>query len=370
MKNVLIFPTGDRQGVLSAIHHYNKIGFNVFAPKFESFNLDWSRIAQWPLLISKDPDTHQLNIDAHKQHELLKFGEDFFLVKESHDVNASTYCKLIDEKDIMTIEINIFHTFRGGEGDLQHYFSLKQKFFPHARWVSSSVNVYDKDPGGHKPQNVAKILPANYEKYAYPNQFNFFCSDIELHLFKISPSEKRKPVIASFNHNYHIRQPADYQLFCNMNKILNLHSVDVKNYGGNIRGSGADIRYHNNGPTGNYPTLSPPSCLRFISDISAIVHFKQNDWGGGVFFHALHTHTPIITTQHYVNASNSNEYLVHESNCLIVKNESQAAEAVLSILKDDSLQSRLSNGMKKLKENLFNESYWSNWEKFVQRCMD
>jgi hypothetical protein len=369
MKNILIFPTDDRLGQLSAIHHYNMVGCNVYIPKLNTFNLNWGLIACWPSLLSKDPDTGSLNLKSSPDINLV-FGEDFFLLNDKLQPNLDTNlsCKLIDEKDLEQIEIDIFHTLRGAESHLKHYFSLKEKYFPNAKWVSSTFNTYDSNPGNRNPSNIAKILPASYENRGGENQFKFFCSDIELELFNINRSCDRVPIVASFNHNFHIRQPQEYKLFCKMNEILRSSNVEVENYGGNIRGVGADIRYSQGGPTGNYKTLSPPECLNFISRLSAIVHFKQTDWGGGVFFHALHTNTPIITTKSYVGASNSSSYLVNNYNCIIVGNEKEAADAVLALINDQQLQKKLSFGMSELKSTIFNHAYWSNWSKFIEAC--
>jgi hypothetical protein len=172
--------------------------------------------------------------------------------------------------------------------------------------------------------------------------------------------------VASFNHNYHVRQPEDFALFTAMNNQLSaVGESQVFNYGGNIRAMGADIRYSGAGPTGNYTTLSPFDCLKEIMSLSAIVHFKSTVWGGGVFFHALHTSTPIITTKRYVDASNSSEYLIHGHNCIIIENQSDSARAVIQVMNDKSFRDHLIDGMIEMKQKIFSDEYWNVWKSFI-----
>jgi len=366
--NVLIFPTSDRLGLASAIAHYNKLGHKVHVPKHGTLGLDWSTGAQWPALLCLDPDSGKRNLELHGlRKEGAFFGEDAFIevqnIPTSKDVPLVRICS---EEEIADTEINIYHTLRGGENHLLHYKSLMEK--KKAVWVSSTVNAWEDKPGGLSPRNVAKILPARYESTKYENSFNMWCLDIEYDLFSLSKEEQnRQKCFASFNHNFHVRQPDDYDLFCKMNEILSKKGIQkVTNYGGNIRAMGADIRYSNGGPVGNYETLSPIETIKKYKTLTGVVHFKQTDWGGGVFFHSLFSHTPVVTTRRYVEKSNSGKYLVDGVNSIHISSPEEAANSIERLL-DEKEFSKLSAGMKDMKNSLINEAYWEGWRSFLEK---
>jgi hypothetical protein len=372
---ILIFPTDDRLGQASLIHHYNILGHEVFIPKRGSLGLNWTKISSWPGLLCKDPDDLQRNFEKHgyPKDQQDVFGEDCFLFYEDvslPEIANLPKCKLIDENGLLETKIDAFHTLRGAENQLSQYFNVAKTFFPNAKWISSTMNAYESVIAN--PKNVARILPANYEFYNYGcNVVNTFCTNIEFDLFGISKiPEKRVQEVSSFNHNFHLRQVNDYQLFTKMNTCIQLtynNIPQVQNFGVNVRGQGADLRPQYEGQVGSYPTLSPKNCLKKIKTLSGIVHFKQNDWGGGVFFHALHTHTPLITTQRYIQATRSEKYLINDYNCIVINDEIQAAEAVNRLLVNDVLKDRLSSGMKEMQSKIFNESYWNNWKNFLNK---
>lgn len=367
--NVFVFPTDDRSGQASVIYHYSKFGHNVFLPKHGRLGLDWSKTATWPALLYKNSAKYK-NIDLHgfsRTSENL-FGEDYFVSTQSnfeYELDGIC-CDIIDVSENCP-KIDVFHTLRGGERYLGLYHRIAQEYFSDAKWVSSTLNAWDICPNGLQCKNVAKIIPASYENsHQDKNSCNIMCHDAELKLLGVQKSTTRNG-FASFNHNFHIRQPQDYKMFCEMNDLLKSNNVQIPNYGGNIRCMGADIRYDGNGPTGNYRTLSPKDCLTLMSSLKAIIHFKQTDWGGGVFFHALNTSTPLITTSRYVHQSNSHNYLINGFNCVIVNDASQAAEAVLKIDSDEKYAERLRNGMQKMHETIFSDQYWKNWCNFLDR---
>ena len=172
---------------------------------------------------------------------------------------------------------------------------------------------------------------------------------------------------ASFNHNFANRQPVDFQLFEQMNVILLSKGVSsIPNFGGNIRTQGADTRYKKeNGITGHFDTLTPSESYKLTSLLRAVVHFKAEDWGGGVFYYALNSHVPIITTQRYIDASNSGKFLVHNENCVVVNTPEEAAKAVCDILNNNSFALRLAKGMHRMKKNVFDRNYWERWSFFL-----
>lgn len=380
MKKVLIFPSDDRLGLASMIDHYNKANFDVYVPKYRSFGLNWEKLARWPTLLCKDKNSilNLINNPILSTDPVI-FGEDWFLTNNDvisyyaqKDTTNLPICNLIDENEISDVKIDVYHTLRGSEKYFDDYKKISKKFFPSAKWFSSTINAFTNldtfFQEYQKPYALAKIIPASYENFNYKNCMNVFCTDVEFRLHHHTQNNvfERIPIAASFNHNFHIRQPIDYKLFQDMNSILSSRgSEQVKNYGGNIRGMGADVRYDKGGPTGNYDTLSPIENIKKYCQLSAIVHFKSTDWGGGVFFHALHSSTPIITTQRYINESNSHKYLIHGKNCIVVNDQHTAAYAVELLCNDENIRNNLIKGMIEIKNNLISNSYWENWNNFI-----
>jgi len=380
MKKVLIFPSDDRLGLASMIDHYNKANFEVYVPKYGSFGLNWSKLARWPALLCKDKNS-KLNLldNPVLSTDPIMFGEDWFLTNEeviSYYVQKDTThlptCILIDEVEAKNIKIDMYHSLRGSDNYHSEYKKIIKEYFPNATWTSSAICPYISlekfKYKENQPNLLTKIIPASYENFNYNNCMNIFCTDVEFRLHHHSQQNifDRKPIAASFNHNYHVRYPDDFKLFEGMNEVLKSKNLQqVKNYGGNIRGMGADVRYSGGGPTGNYDTLSPLENTIKFCEISAVVHFKSADYGGGVFFHALHSSTPMITTQKYVNVTNSHKYLVHGKNCIIVNDERSAAVAVELLYHDKNIRGKLINGMFELKNKLTSEDYWDNWKTFI-----
>ena len=369
---VLIFPTDDRLGQASLIDHYTRTGHEVYIPAHGTLGLEWSRIAQWPALLCKDPSGRR-NLDLYSLKGEPQFGEDLFVKFQDikSDLERLPTVRICSEEEANDTRFDMYHTLRGAENYLIHYENLIKKMKnPNAKWVSSTMNHYDFFPAKMTPRNAAKIVPAIYEKHSHHiNSFNIICTDIEFDLLGLSRNEvEREKIAASFNHNFRERQPEEYKIFEKMNGLLRSRGIsEVKNYGGNIRKMGADIRYSENGPTGTFTTLTPLDALKKIKTLKCIVHFKQTDWGGGVFFNALHTITPIITTKSYVKNSNSSSYLIHDYNSLHVNSAEEAVEAIEYLLMKDEVFHRLSSGMKAMKNKLFDDTYWKNWSNFLDR---
>jgi len=368
---ILLFPTDDRLGQASAISHYTKLGHEIYVPRFGTLGLNWNFISLWPSLLCKNA-AGKINAAAYVSDN-KSFGEDLFLDIQGipqADVGKIPTVNMINENEFQEIKFDVYHTLRGADSYIEHYESLL-KGRKEIAWVSSTMSCYNPLSGAKKSKNIARIVPANYQFYDYKtNTVDMFCDDVEYDLFGISRSEEERiKELASFNHNYKARQANDYSLFVEMNKILNDRGMkQVLNHGGNIRKMGADIRYNENGPTGNFPTLSPIENIKKYKKISGVVHFKANDWGGGVFFHSLHSGTPLITTDRYVHATRSENYLIDGYNCRIILNAVQAADAVESLL-DYKTFNKLSLGMKEMKQNIFNETYWDSWKSFLENLL-
>ena len=307
-------------------------------------------------------DKTKRNVEVNGLHN-VQFGEDFFLASEPYGelYKSETSCTIVDFADMCRPRIDVFHTLRGAENELQLYFSIANTYFPNAKWVSSTFNHWHHDICS--PKNAAKFVPAAYEDAKHKNDVCIMCNDFEHDLLGVDRKRERT-LFTSFNHNYHVRQPDDFALFQQMNQLLEREGITVLNFGGNVRAQGADIRYTSDkGVTGHYETLSPRRALQKFYESRAVVHFKQSDWGGGVFYNALNSCTPIITTQRYVDASNSKGYMLNGDNALIVNNAEEARNAVLQLQKDNLYEC---NAMSWLKSEVFCDSYYNRWDSFLR----
>jgi hypothetical protein len=384
--NILLLPADDRGFQAGIPYHYAKLGHNVFVPKFGSPDLDWTKIPTWPsLLMKSQSDCRKRNLDIHgfpKGNELL-FGEDCFMERELHEMQSTARktgmpydsvaaCELIDLSK-QRVHIDAFHTSANAVLDLEKLFDFTKKYAPHAKWISSTLTHWEHNPGGFNPKNVVRTLPANYDNvFTNRNSCNFYRHHTEFELYDVNRDEsslvygQRQGGFAGFNHNFHIRQPDGYRLFCETNDILRPHGVQIENYGGNVRKYGADVRYSgDHGVTGKYTTLSPRRAALRYTQLDACVHFKNTDWGGGVPACCRFSATPMITTQHFIDMSHSASTLINGVNCIVVNNASDAAAAVIRLKNDEQLKIKLRRGMLDMHNSLFNDAYWCAWEKML-----
>lgn len=386
--NICIIDSDDRGGQAGLPYHYRKLGHNVFMPKPGSPGLDWKRIPIWPRMLMRsqmDPTKRNLEIHGFPKGDDVVFGEDRFMELELADMGpvytkeeSEAECDLIDfSKD--KVHIDAFHTTCNAVTELQNIFTnFVQPYMPNAKWINSSFNHWEHYPLGIRAKNICRMLPANYDKefqYAEPSHAcNFFRHHTEFALYGVKRDEGAlltapREGFGSFNHNYHVRQPQPiaYPMFRDMNALLAPHGIEVPNHGGNIRGHGADVKFANDqGITGNYETLSPrQAALKFLR-IRGVVHLKNTDWSGGVPAYSRFAATPMITTQQFIDNSHSNETLIHDYNCIVVKNAEEAAWAVLRLSKDDAYAAKLRIGMREVHNRIFRDSmYWAAWERML-----
>jgi hypothetical protein len=367
--NVFIFPSDDRSGLATLIHHYSSRGHNVYVPRHNSGPFSHSKCAFWPALLcknSKQPTKRNIEVYPFRALNDQYFGEDHFLKTTSdwgplYEDNVT--CDMIDLATWRG-HIDIYHTLRGSDFYLHNLQGIPKVYFPDAKWVSSTLSAMCYDQMKLSPSSIAKFCPAPYEDYNSYLSFNVFPTDWEAKLLNVSQINVQRTETASFNHNFAVRQPEDYKLFCEMNSLLP-DELKAQNYGGNARGCGADIRYSgNNGVTGKCTTLTPKEALQKYYSLRAAILFKQTDWGGGVFYHAMMTNTPIITTRRYVTASNSYSYIKHNVNAIVIDTPEEAARAVIALQDDEYLQ-RLQLGWEYIKNTIFQHDYWSKWDKFI-----
>lgn len=383
--NIMICDSDDRGGQAGLPYHYRKLGHRVFMPKPGSPGLNWSRIPVWPRLLMKsqtDPTKRNLEIHGYPKGDGVIFGEDRFVEQELAEMEplytSEAECDLVDlSKE--NIHIDAFHTTCNAVTELQSIFdNFVRPYMPNAKWISSTFNSWELHPLGLKPKNVCRMLPANYEhefQYAEPNHAcNFYRHHTEFDLYGVKRDHASmiadpREGFASFNHNYSVRQPHPeaFPLFREMNRLLEPHGIEVPNFGGNIRGHGADVKYSGeNGITGKGGTLSPrQAALKYLS-IRAVVHFKNTDWSGGVPAYSRFAATPMITTQKFIDNAFAQSTLIHDYNAIVVKNAEEAAWAVLKMSKDDAYATKLRIGMYEVHRRLFdNDTYWAAWERML-----
>lgn len=384
--NVCIIPSGDRSGQANLIHHYCKIGCNVFLPLHGTGGLDWSKIATWPALLArstKDPKKRNLEVHgfSRKGNAVILgrtlwgdfFGEDRFIQEEENGPlysEADISCELVDFAK-NNVRIDVFHTLRSPDSLFKQARQFQKRYFPKAAWITSTIFSDHHLAGGQQFNNVCKMLPANYaEMYKDLNHFDCYPSGFEFKLLNILNSSETRSGYASFVHNFSRRYPEDHSLLNELNGMLTKEGIYIPNYGGNISGQGADTKYSKCGPNGKLQTLSIREAARLNTKLKAVVIFKQADYGGGAVWYALMAGTPIITHRQYIKATGAEKVLVHNVNALIVNNAREAADAILMIEKDDKNLERLQDGMKKVFLDLVNDAYWKNFENFVAKSID
>lgn len=386
--NIMIVDSDDRGGQAGLPYHYRKLGHNVMMPKPGSPGLDWKRIPVWPRLLMRsqsDPTKRNLDIHGYPKGDDVVFGEDRFIEQELANMGpvytsdiSEAECDLVDlskEK----IEIDAFHTTCNAVTELANIFENYVKpYMSNAKWISSSFNHWEHVPLGIRPRNICRMLPANYDRefqYAEPNHAcNFYRHHTEFALYGVKRDHQSmisgpRSGFGSFNHNYHVRQPQPiaFPMFRDMNVLLEPHGIQVPNHGGNIRGHGADVKFASDqGITGNYETLSPRQAAQKFLSICGVVHFKNTDWSGGVPGYARMASTPMITTQEFIDNSHSQDTLIHDLNCVVVKNAEEAAWAVLRLSKDDAYATKLRIGMYETHRQIFdNDAYWAAWDRML-----
>jgi len=384
--NVCIIPTGDRSGQANLIHHYSKIGFKVYLPLHGTGGLDWKGIATWPALLTRSTKNQaRRNIEIHgfnrKDNFVVLgrtlagnfFGEDRFLLSEDNGPlygNNDVTCELVDfERE--RIHVDLFHTLRGSDRTFKRSISFQERYFPKAKWITSTIFSNHHLPGKRKPANVCKMLPANYDElYRELNCFDCYPSGFEFELLNVrSNSGEPRKGFASFNHNFKARYPEDYKLLAETNKLLKQHDIFIPNYGGNISGQGADTKYHSGGPTGSLPTLSIREAANLNTRLKGIVVFKQADYGGGVIWYALMAGTPIVTHQKYLDVTHAGRILTNGYNTAVVNTPEQAAEMIVRLNEDAAFAKKLASGMQQTFRDIITDEYWKKFRVFAERAL-
>jgi hypothetical protein len=400
MFSVCIIPSGDRQGQVNLIHHYCRIGWNVYIPKHGTGNFDWKKTATWPALLCrslKNTDKRNLDIHGFERAEDNIFGEDRFIQLEDNGPlyeDQSTVCELVDfEKE--EISIDAFHTLRGSDDYFERAMEFSKKYFPDAKWISSTIAPYSATPPLNLySKNVCRMMPGKYDPQLYQNAnyFDLYPSGFEFDLLNVDRKTISRKGFASFNHNYQIRCPKEYKFFKKVNKRLPSFNLHITNYGSNAPGQGADIKYSQGYSQEKdsfrhcvekfkywlkgvhdidykWPTLSIRQAAQQNTQLKAVVLFKETDWGGGVVWYAMSANTPIVTHRRYVEATNAQDVILHDYNSIVVTTEDEAVEAILRLERDEKYLNKLINGMRETYSKLVAPEYWEKFRVFVQKSL-
>lgn len=380
--NILILDRGSRGGQCGFPYHYCKLGHKVYMIKPGEKGFKWDQIPTWPRMLMKNETLQLRNFEANEisDYENFSYGEDRFLQSQKEELLQNMYesdvsCELITLKDLELgkVKIDAVHTTDHCVGILDELLEFKKKYIPHSKWISSTF-----DPGSFRdgmpceiiPDNVVRILPAIYEnEFNNKNSCNFYRHPFEFELLGIDTKIKDKTKdFGSFNHNFSNRNPELWKVFSNISDFVkNNHGINLENYGGNIRGQGADLKYDkNSGITGTLKTLSPRSAAEKFMNLRAVVHLKTQDWGGGVPAYARFSGTPMIVLKGYLPNSKMDKIWKHGFNCFEISSPQELYEAILYLEQNPEIAKKLGENAQSLNSILFSQKYWDSWDKMLK----
>jgi hypothetical protein len=280
------------------------------------------------------------------------------------------FCELITVDDIESgkIKIDAIHTTDHCTPSLKDLLDFKKKYLPHAKWISSTFDPGNLKPFDITPHNAVRILPAVYEnEYRDINSCDFYRHPFEFELLGVdtTPYEETSG-FGSFNHNFSQRDPNFWELFSQLSDFVKeKHKIHLENYGGNIRGCGADIKYDLDGPTGNLNTLSPRSAAEKFMNLRGVLHLKTIDWGGGVPAYARFSGTPMIVLEGYLASSKMTRVWQPGFNCIEVNSPQKIYEAIVFLDSNPEIAKKLGTNAKLINDELFNQTYWDQWDNML-----
>ena len=391
--NIFLMDYGCRSQASNLPYYYSRLGHRVYMLKPGEFSDEWGwgNIPVWPRMLHKpEPTSKVRNLEKYPEVKYT-FGEDCFLVLEKDEILSSevysgnAHVTLLTEKEIKDIggDIDLFHTTDHCKPVLEHRLRWVRDYLPNAKWISSTFNPGEIKEGslplGIVPKNPCVLLPSPCENLFDPNipginRFLMFRHPFELDLQGIdmsAPIERDPRYVVSFNHNFHVRDKPGYGLFCQIQEFCKGCGLDVVNFGGNIRGQGADLAHSGGGPSGSdFITLSPRKCIEQYRKARVVLHLKNHDWAGGVPANARFTSTPMITSRHFIDSSNYGEYFNEATSVLLSNEPLEVMQLVLRIALDDDLFHEKSAAMEKITKKMFDNDYWDRFNDFVNTAMD
>lgn len=385
--NVLIIPSADRQLQASLIEKYNRIGFNVYFPKLNSIDLTWHRIARWPSMVTKSSKMKVLkNLEIHRENwgnekDNTFFGEDYFVTSEINFYRSFSYesdfsCEIVDLKEVDSNFFDFYHTTRGNIFELEKIISYLRSKFPRAKWISSTSNQTINVQFDLGVKNLAMTMPAcyqdRYDKNLY-NQAFLFGSKFERESLGLSRDIdlSKKKGVASFNHNYFLRYPEESKVFLAAVEECNkeIRDSNIRNYGGNISKTGADLRYDLNGPNGRLKTLGIRDALNLQGNLSLISLLKDDDHGGGCIWNSLTCLTPVIVHKDYYHKTKMSNWFKDRENCIVVDKHDVKEISKwfkLSYTNPEAFHD-MSMNLKKMFESI-EDQFYQDFPKFIENC--
>jgi len=382
---VLILDTNRRE-TAGLMYHYTKLGHEVFYIKPNSTNLiNWKETILWPVLLTwSREDPTKTNFEYHKFNELKEFeyGEDNFLLLED-------FVQPISDKSLQVklVDIEKENNFFDAVHILPHFFGesfenikkIIELYCKGAKIINSAF-----DPGNMKERigmfpNQCEFLPAVYQDFSKQigskNSVHFLRHPVELELLGIEYEKhkndwKDKKIFSSFMHNFEARQGKQtVDMFHSIADFVKKEAdIDLINFGGNIRGQGADLRYDlNAGITGNYKTLSPRNAFKQYFSSRGILHLKYDDWAGGVEIGARASGTPMIVFSHYFKYTNLQRTwgpILENETLYSADTPQNIVNAIITLLDDNKLETKKET-IYNHQKNIFDKSYWNSWEMFL-----
>ena len=379
--NILIIDHGSRSGQIGLPYHYSKLGHNVYMMKPGCADFDWDKIPTWPrMLMKSSPNNNKRNfeIDTLPSFDDFEYGEDRFLVSQNKELRSKLYdedihCTLISEEDLLNgkVKIDAVHTTDhcAHPPVLKSRLSWIRKHVPHAKWISSSFDPGALKPLGITPPNVCRFLPAIYRHiYRDVNSCNFYRHRFEFDLLGVDySSERKRSDFGSFNHNFAVRDPNCYKWFSQVVDAVKEEGINLQNYGANVRAHGADLKYDSeSGVTGKLKTLSPRDAAKKYTTLRAVVHFKFDDWAGGVPAYSRFSRTPMIIFNQWIRNTCAQDVWIPGFNCIAIDNLNEAVQAIVELNKNDELVKILSEGVKETDQRLFHQGYWDQFDAMLQ----
>tara|TARA_R110000824_G_scaffold357562_2_gene545079 strand:- start:2831 stop:4036 length:1206 start_codon:yes stop_codon:yes gene_type:complete len=397
---ILILDT-NRRDIASLIYHYCKLGHEVFYIKpFSTDLLEWKETVLWPVLLTwstENPDLTNFYYHGYNELEELPYGEDNFLYLEDFVeplVDKSIKIKLVDIEKENNFFDAVHLTPGKNDKQLKVFLEIIEKYCQGAKIINSTFDPHhflaEVGAPGHTQahnkferfklsSNSCEFLPAIYEGYSkkigIKNYVPFFRHPHEIELLGVDINIEKdnwrdKREFASFMHNFKARHSDLASSFDEVTKSakdnLDCH---VENYGSNIRGT-SDLRYSGKkGLTGNYVTLSPRGAIKKFFDCRGIVHFKSDDWAGGVEVHGRSTNSPlIIPEQYFYNTKMESTYgkFAHAGSVIGVNTVEEVGLALEYLLNDKNCEST-KNVVSLINQSIFTNDYWDKWKNFLER---
>lgn len=359
----------DNADTPSIVYHYNKLGHEVYFQRPGTKCLDWKKVRTWTTAFFLNY-SGKLNAYDFVHNFKPLYGEDITMFEIDEMFNLpylqDIRCEYIDIENT-NIKFDAFHTPGACQSFYKTWVQILSKHQPQAKWINGTISHFDHSTNGAK--NICRYLPANFSnEFKHLNSISFYRNEFEIEYLRLDIQKlrvtKKENVISSFNHNFSVRHKTDYEIFCKFSDLMKSYDIDVVNYGGNIRGQGADMRYSGVlGITGNFETITPRDAIQKYASSKAVIHLKNYDWAGGVPANCRFVGAPMMTTNRYIRETNS-QILLDDSCCLVADDAESLSRQFIE--KRDNLNS-YKIAMIGKNDLIFTDAYWNSWHEFLSK---